>query len=688
MTDDVNLKQTRATLRSVWEETGYEGLSFEASYESFVSRFGKDLPSQDEISSFLRDTELFDDYNEKWPTIPENLCHKDLVVEVQKIMKEVIAYFKYTSREIQALRQESVAVDIPLGEKSDNTWNVEVAPDLIVIGKGWAYHPRLRDGELYPTSWATHMQQTSSVIIVRTSEDIEDPKRDLQTDLEASFFAQQCFYHQCNRIFCFVLVVGAGCVQLMYYDRGGKLYSPLTSIHLRPNEFVWYLLLVSSTNDEVLGFDETVRWDSETQTHTLTTVDEAGNKVQYPLKCFEPIFRSDELKGRITTCWEVEGKNGERLIVKDTWREEGSEIHPEWALRGLTKGMQGVSQIIAYELDCNLNNLRHPFCHPDFKNHIRIRTTMKAYGKTIDHFENREQLLYAFRDAVAGHRNLWDRGILHRDISANNILLGDSDAPAGDRGIIIDFETAIRLESEQPLLGKATVGTVPYMSTNILAMVLTDAGLLPSWRSQGDFHTHLDDLWSFFYILCWCCFAGKGNPAAHCRMLNEWGQDAEESLRSKREFHDTVKYGYYPVPPSFGAIFDRLIISLCTYLEDSERRFARTLLYLAGDSGIVAKESIDCHAKTHYDGYLEIIDMIIGLMEGEIQCEDGLERRVKVTAQEPGLPTSGETEAAPLGDMPLNIPNGKRKRDVHDEGEHDIKDDGKMKARKDKKIPA
>ncbi|KAJ3504408.1 hypothetical protein NLJ89_g7948 [Agrocybe chaxingu] len=668
MTEDANVKQTRAAFKSVWEETGYEGFSFKAPYELFISRFGSGLPSRDEISAFLRDTELFNNEKGKWPTIPEDMCHKDLVLEIQRIMNEVFVHFKYSGREIQALRQESVAVNLPLEGKSDKAWNVQMAPDLIITGEGWAYHPRFEGEERDSALWATHMQQTCSVVVVRTTEDLEDPERDLQIDLEASFFAQQCFYHQGHRIFCFVLVVAAGSVQLLYYDRGGTLCSPLTSIHDFPEHFIWYILLVSSTNDEILGFDETIRWDSETKTRTLTTVNEAGNKVQYPLKCSEPIFRSDEIKGRITTCWEVEGENGERLIVRDAWREDNSEIPPEWALREHTKGIRGVGQIIAYESDCNLSTLRYPFSHPDFKNHIRLRTTMKAYGKTIDCFENREQLLYAFRDAVAGHRRLWEQGILHRDISANNILLGNSDAQVGDRGIIIDFETAIRLEPEQPFLGKAPVGTVPFTSTKILTMALTNAGLLPSSRSQGDFHTHLDDLWSFFYVLCWCCFAKKGDPKAYRRLLNEWGQDAEESLRSKREFHDSVHYGYYRSSPH-SALFSI----------DSSPLYA--LIWT-----ILSEGSIDCHAKKHYDIYLEIIDKAIVAMEEEIRCEDGHVRRVEVTAKEPGLPTSGETKAAPLGDIPLNIPNGKRKRDMQDEGEQDIKDDGKTKARKDKKI--
>lgn len=41
-------------------------------------------------------------------------------------------------------------------------------------------------------------------------------------------------------------------------------------------------------------------------------------------------------------------------------------------------------------------------------------------------------------------------GILHRDISHNNILLGGDDAPEGYRGVLIDLDLAFRATKEQP----------------------------------------------------------------------------------------------------------------------------------------------------------------------------------------------------------------------------------------------
>lgn len=45
-----------------------------------------------------------------------------------------------------------------------------------------------------------------------------------------------------------------------------------------------------------------------------------------------------------------------------------------------------------------------------------------------------------------GHKALFDRGVLHRDISIENILFGPHDAPDGCRGILIDLDIAVRTE--------------------------------------------------------------------------------------------------------------------------------------------------------------------------------------------------------------------------------------------------
>lgn len=46
-------------------------------------------------------------------------------------------------------------------------------------------------------------------------------------------------------------------------------------------------------------------------------------------------------------------------------------------------------------------------------------------------------------DYWVGHRGLYKLGILHRDVSLQNILLGKDDAPVGWRGVLIDLDMAV-----------------------------------------------------------------------------------------------------------------------------------------------------------------------------------------------------------------------------------------------------
>ena len=52
-----------------------------------------------------------------------------------------------------------------------------------------------------------------------------------------------------------------------------------------------------------------------------------------------------------------------------------------------------------------------------------------------------------------GHQNLWKKGILHRDISINNILLGNEGAKPGNRGLVIDLDMGIWINRTTSLAG-------------------------------------------------------------------------------------------------------------------------------------------------------------------------------------------------------------------------------------------
>ncbi|KAF8067467.1 hypothetical protein FPV67DRAFT_1137104 [Lyophyllum atratum] len=83
------------------------------------------------------------------------------------------------------------------------------------------------------------------------------------------------------------------------------------------------------------------------------------------------------------------------------------------------------------------------------KSPILHRLVLTTVGRPLWEYASEIELLKAIRGATLAHRFLWDQGILHRNISAGNILLAkDSNtAQNGAGGFLTDFEFA-RLPSE------------------------------------------------------------------------------------------------------------------------------------------------------------------------------------------------------------------------------------------------
>ncbi|TFY75296.1 hypothetical protein EWM64_g8715, partial [Hericium alpestre] len=100
------------------------------------------------------------------------------------------------------------------------------------------------------------------------------------------------------------------------------------------------------------------------------------------------------------------------------------------------------------------------------RNRIHSRLVMASFGYPLIKFANLLELLTALRDAIAGHQWLYERGILHRDISIGNILItGLEDS---DQGILIDLDYAIKHFKYKSLWDDERSGTIAFMSYEVL----------------------------------------------------------------------------------------------------------------------------------------------------------------------------------------------------------------------------
>ncbi|KIJ07780.1 hypothetical protein PAXINDRAFT_102811, partial [Paxillus involutus ATCC 200175] len=155
--------------------------------------------------------------------------------------------------------------------------------------------------------------------------------------------------------------------------------------------------------------------------------------------------------------------------------------------------------------------------------HGVLSVSLSGLKRPVKYFWGVHDFVRGVRGAVLGHQYLTSIGVLHRDISENNIVLARR--PGEERGYLIDFDMAILQEPEQPTEAAATVrtkregllddddddddddvprssspipsdelnsfkalrtGTIPYMSFNVL---------------YGGRHAYFDDMESFLYVV-------------------------------------------------------------------------------------------------------------------------------------------------------------------------------------------
>ncbi|KAJ7845910.1 hypothetical protein B0H13DRAFT_1543445, partial [Mycena leptocephala] len=123
------------------------------------------------------------------------------------------------------------------------------------------------------------------------------------------------------------------------------------------------------------------------------------------------------------------------------------------------------------------------------------RLALQMHKLTLNTATSARHLLCAVRDIVCGdlilftgHRDVFlKKGILHRDLGFNNLLL-DSDSMSG---VLIDFDITVN----QGTTGDFRTDNRAFQSVKVL---LQSEKLGP--------HDHMDDLESLFYVLFYVCY--------------------------------------------------------------------------------------------------------------------------------------------------------------------------------------
>ncbi|OAA62914.1 serine/threonine-protein kinase Sgk2 [Cordyceps fumosorosea ARSEF 2679] len=170
-----------------------------------------------------------------------------------------------------------------------------------------------------------------------------------------------------------------------------------------------------------------------------------------------------------------------------------------------------------------------------YENRILSCLVISPAGRVLSDFSTIRELLEALHDAIRAHRSLYLKGgILHRDISSNNIIIPSPGKADGFKGMLIDLDLAKKRDSG-PSGARHRTGTMQFMAIEVL---------------RGLDHTYRHDLESFFYVLLWMCarcawdemkrFCGEGETAPEESLLRKWEIGRFKDIADAKEGHMTV----------------------------------------------------------------------------------------------------------------------------------------------------
>ncbi|TAQ84941.1 hypothetical protein B7494_g6736 [Chlorociboria aeruginascens] len=130
-------------------------------------------------------------------------------------------------------------------------------------------------------------------------------------------------------------------------------------------------------------------------------------------------------------------------------------------------------------------------------NRVHRRIIVRDYGKPIYAASSRAALLEAVEGCIEGHQSLYtEAGMLHRDISINNLLMNEDDDNPSWPSFVIDLDLAIKEQQERATRAQGMAGTRAFMAIGVLL--------------EKEKHSFMHDLESFFWVLFWICIHCKG----------------------------------------------------------------------------------------------------------------------------------------------------------------------------------
>ncbi|KAH9020336.1 hypothetical protein EDB84DRAFT_1231763, partial [Lactarius hengduanensis] len=331
------------------------------------------------------------------------------------------------------------------------------------------------------------------------------------------------------RVFSFSVVLFGNTGRLLRWDRSGVIYTEPFDWSTQPDtlfEFLWRLNFLS---DVKRGYDTTVTSvaddEAEAALSKLRTYQGLENVTKADLHKFlvrddhtlngqvkyyiapSAVWDSEALFGRSTfgyIAYDLETTN--LVYLKDFWRtdcdgiqKEGDvyrELHdaqvPHIAKLGLAGDVPLLPECGRTDSPAVQRTMSQEFLkdwcpgRPRVDPYVHYRLVLETLGSPLNTFKSTRELCKVIRDAITAHTGAYERvGILHRDVSAGNILIAENGS-----GILIDWDLSKKVVKDGSRTQRqySRTGTWQFISIARLQK--------PSIRP----HEVSDDLESFFWV--------------------------------------------------------------------------------------------------------------------------------------------------------------------------------------------
>ncbi|KAH9020339.1 hypothetical protein EDB84DRAFT_1678942 [Lactarius hengduanensis] len=306
------------------------------------------------------------------------------------------------------------------------------------------------------------------------------------------------------RVFSFSVVLFGNTGRLLRWDRSGIIYTEPFDWSTQPDtlfEFLWRLNFLS---DVKRGYDTTVTPvaddEAEEALSKLRTYQGLENVAKADLHKF--LVRDDHiLNGQVkyyiapSAVWDSESLFGRSTFGYIAYDPETTNLVPHIAKLGLAGDVPLLPECGRTDSPAVQRTMSQQFAkgydwcpgQPRVDPYVHYRLVLETLGEPLHTFKSTRELCEVIRDAITAHTGAYERvGILHRDVSAGNILITEERS-----GILIDWDLSKKVVKDGSGTQRQHSRTGTWQFISIAR--LRD----PSTRP----HEVSDDLESFFWVL-------------------------------------------------------------------------------------------------------------------------------------------------------------------------------------------